>query len=45
MIVIQFMGTGLGGGMGCDLEESGGKGEAGVGNAKDDDTTGFLGGE
>jgi len=37
------MGTGLGGCMGCELEESWGKGEAG--NAKDDDITGFLGGE
>jgi len=29
--------------MGCELEASWGKGEAG--NAKDDDITGFLGGE
>lgn len=29
--------------MGCDLEESGGKGEAGGGNTKDDDL--ILGGE
>ena len=31
--------------MGCGWRSLGGKGEAGGGNAKDDDTTGFLGGE